>query len=185
MQNLIADFMNWFTATFAIFRQLPLSALFVVFVSVTISSISNLAMKRFADMRTLKRHQKQIKEFQELQKKAEESQDENMLKKLERKRGYIEKIQREMLSERCKPSLFFFIPFALFFTILRAFFSGPEGDLIVAVLPFSVHKVLPFLVGWIGFPTPAGFGMTFWGFYLLSGLGLSSILQRIMGTQVM
>ena len=37
----------------------------------------------------------------------------------------------------------------------------------------------------LGTATVAGFGMTYWGFYFLVGLGMSSILQRIMGTQVM
>ena len=57
--------------------------------------------------------------------------------------------------------------------------------MIVAVLPFNIQKVLPFLEGMIGMSTVAGFGMTYWGFYFLVGLGMSSILQRIMGTQVM
>ena len=75
----------------------------------------------------------------------------------------------------------------LIFTVLRGFYSWPAagGDMIVAILPFNIQKVLPFLDGMIGTSTLAGFGMTYWGFYFLVGLGMSSILQRIMGTQVM
>jgi hypothetical protein len=57
--------------------------------------------------------------------------------------------------------------------------------MIVAILPFNIQNVLPFLDGMLGTATVAGFGMTYWGFYFLVGLGMSSILQRIMGTQVM
>ena len=54
----------------------------------------------------------------------------------------------------------------------------------MVVLPFNIHKVLTFLEGMIGYGVPGGFGMTFWGFYFLVGLGLSSIVQRILGTQM-
>ena len=90
------------------------------------------------------------------------------------------------MTNRCKPSLIFMIPFMLIFTVLRGFYSLPDGgDMIVAILPFNIQKVLPFLDGMLGTATVAGFGMTYWGFYFLVGLGMSSILQRIMGTQVM
>jgi hypothetical protein len=45
--------------------------------------------------------------------------------------------------------------------------------------------VLPFFIGLAGQPTAGGFGLSFYAFYFLVGLGLSSILQRIMGTQVL
>ena len=80
------------------------------------------------------------------------------------------------------------IPFLLVFTFLRSFYydSVNEVDKIVAVLPFNAQTLLPFIDGMIGQNViGAGFGMTFWGFYFLVGLGLSGILQRIMGTQLM
>ena len=79
----------------------------------------------------------------------------------------------------------FFIPFIVIFAVLRGFYSTGGVDDIVAVLPFNIQKVLPFMVGLAGRPVAAGFGLSFYAFYFLVGLGLSSILQRIMGTQVM
>jgi hypothetical protein len=73
----------------------------------------------------------------------------------------------------------------LIFSVLRGFYSEAGADIIVAVLPFDAHQLLPFITGMLGKPVAGGFGMTFWSFYFLLGLGLSSILQRIMGTQVM
>ena len=167
-----------------------------MFVSLFVSTLSNLAMRRFADMRRLNRYQAEIKQYQEMEKEAKKTGNEKLLKKVKRRKAYIDRIQREQMSQRCKPSLIFLIPFMLIFTVLRSFYSWPNaaGDRIVAVLPFNIQKVLPFLEGMIGtssvtiggmvynFP---GFGMTYWGFYFLVGLGMSSILQRIMGTQVM
>jgi uncharacterized membrane protein (DUF106 family) len=89
------------------------------------------------------------------------------------------------MSARCKPSLLFFIPFIFIFSILRGFYSTGGVDNIVLILPFNIQKVLPFLVGLAGQPTAAGFGLSFYAFYFLVGLGMSSILQRIMGTQVL
>lgn len=189
MQGPIPDFLEWFNTAFAIFQSPPLSGIFIMLISVTISSISNLAMKRFSDIRMLKRYQQEIKQYQKMQQELQKNHNEKLARKLKRRKAYIDRIQREQSTARCKPSLIFFIPFLIFFSMLRGFYSHPSQDpsldLIVAVLPFNIHKVLPFLVGMFGVATPAGFGLTFTGFYFLTGLGLSSILQRIMGTQLM
>ena len=187
MQDLWADFLAWFSVVFAGVQYPPNAALFIMFVSVCVSTMSNLAMRRFTDMRRLNRYQAEIKQFQEMEKEAKKTQNEKLMKKVKRRKAYIDRIQREQMTIRCKPSLIFLIPFMAIFNILRGFYAWPStgGDMIVAVLPFNIQKVLPFLEGMIGMSTVAGFGMTYWGFYFLVGLGMSSILQRIMGTQVM
>lgn len=185
MQDLWGNFMAWFAATFAVFKTPPFAAFFIIFVSMSLSTLSNLAMKRFADMRRLNRYQLEIKQFREMEQKAQKTQNEKLLKKVKRRKSYIERIQREQMSARCKPSLIFIIPFFILFGILRGFYSTGGVDDIVAVLPFNIHKVLPFFVGLAGRPVAAGFGLSFYAFYFLAGFGLSSMLQRIMGTQVM
>ncbi len=185
MQDIWGNFIAWFSTTFAIFKAPPFAAIFIMFISLSISTVSNLAMKRFTDMRRLNRYQVEIKQFREMEQKAQKTQNEKLLKKVKRRKSYIDRIQREQMSARCKPSLIFFIPFIFIFTILRGFYSSGGVDDIVAVLPFNIQKVLPFLVGLAGRPVGVGFGLSFYAFYFLVGLGLSSILQRIMGTQVL
>lgn len=183
MQDIWGIFTEWFVTTFA---TAPYAAFFIMFVSLSISTLSNLAMKRFTDMRRLNRYQLEIKQFREMEQKAQKTQNEKLLKKVKRRKAYIDRIQREQMSARCKPSLIFFIPFIVIFQLLRGFYSpGGEVPTIVAVLPFNIHKVLPFVVGLVGQPVVGGFGLSYYGFYFLVGLGMSSILQRIMGTQVM
>ena len=65
------------------------------------------------------------------------------------------------MTERCKPSLFLFIPMILVFSLLRAFYSDPVTgvDNVVVVLPFNAHELLPFLNGMLGYPVAAGFGI--------------------------
>ncbi len=183
MQDILADILNFFQ----IFAEPPLAPILIVFVSISVSTLSNLGMRKFSDMRRLKRYQTEIKQYQEMQREAEKTQNVKLLKKVKRRKAYIDRIQREMMTERCKPSLMFMIPFLLVFTLLRSFYTDPVSglDKVVAVLPFNAHRLLPFIDGMIGTPVGVGFGMTFWGFYFLIGLGLSGILQRIMGTQLM
>lgn len=185
MQDIWGNFMAWFATTFAVFQDPPFAGFFILAVSLSISTISNLAMKKFTDMRRLNRYQTEIKQFKEMEQKAKSTQNEKLMKKVKRRKSYIDRIQREQMSARCKPSLLFFIPFIFIFTILRGFYSTGGVDDIVLVLPFNIQKVLPFLVGLAGQPTAAGFGLSFYAFYFLVGLGMSSILQRIMGTQVL
>jgi len=182
MQDIFTDFMLWFTL---VFKDPPMAGIFILFVSMTISTISNLAMKRFTDMRRLNKQQAEIKKYRELEQEAKKTQNEKLLKKLKKRKAYIDRIQREQMTARCKPSLIFFIPFIFIFSFLRGFYNTGGLDDIVVVLPFNIQKVLPFLTGMIGAPAAAGFGLSFYGFYFLVGLGMSSILQRIMGTQVL
>ena len=182
MQDILGDFLLWFTV---MFKDPPMAGIFILFVSMTISTMSNLAMRRFTDMRRLNKQQAEIKKYRELEQEAKKTQNEKLLKKLRKRKAYIERIQREQMGARCKPSLIFFIPFIFIFSFLRTFYNTGGVDDIVVVLPFNIQKVLPFLVGMIGTPTAAGFGLSFYGFYFIVGFGLSSILQRIMGTQVL
>ncbi len=182
MQDMFGDFLLWFTL---VFKDPPMAGIFILFISMSISTISNLAMKRFTDMRRLNKQQAEIKKYREMEQEAKKTQNEKLLKKLKKRKAYIERIQREQMGARCKPSLIFFIPFILIFSFLRGFYNTDGVDDLVVVLPFNIQKVLPFLTGMLGAPTAAGFGLSFYGFYFLVGLGLSSILQRIMGTQVL
>jgi len=182
MQDIFSEIVLWFTL---VFKEPPMAGIFILFVSMSISTMSNLAMKRFTDMRRLNKQQAEIKKFKEMEQEAKKTQNEKLLKKLKKRKAYIDRIQREQMGARCKPSLIFFIPFILIFSFLRGFFNTNGVDDIVVVLPFNIQKLLPFLTGMLGAPTAAGFGLSFYGFYFIVGMGLSSILQRIMGTQVL
>jgi uncharacterized membrane protein (DUF106 family) len=122
MQDIFADFQLWFNTTFAIFQDPPLAALFIMMFSLGITTVSNLAQRRFTDTRRLKRYQAEIKQHQEMQKEAEKTQNEKMMRKVRRRKAYIERIQRESMTARCKPSLMFFIPFIIVFSVLRGFY---------------------------------------------------------------
>ena len=179
MQDILTDFVLWLSTNFPMFLTPPWSGILIETVSVIVSTISNLGMKRFTDMRRLKRHQAEIKQYQKMQQEANKTGNEKLLRKVRRRKANIDRIQRKSMTARCKPSLIFMIPFMLIFWVLRDFYSGDYT--IVAILPFDAF----FLTGIAGTSVQGGFGMTYMAFYMLVGLGLSSILQRIMGTQIM
>jgi uncharacterized membrane protein (DUF106 family) len=182
MQGIPEMLMDWI-------GQPPGSAILIILVSVGVTLISNLATKRFSDVRMLRRYQTEIKEYQQMLKKAEKSQNEKALRKVKRRKAYIDRIQKEMMTARCKPTLLFIIPFMLIFYSLSGFFvdtsSGASVPRVVAIIPFSVDKLLPFLDGFIGTSTvDGGFGLYFFGFYALVGLGLGQIIQRMQGVNI-
>ncbi|NWF96997.1 MAG: DUF106 domain-containing protein [Candidatus Thorarchaeota archaeon] len=173
MQDVVAQLVD-------LVSQMGWSGVFVALISVSITTVSNLAMKRFSDIRRLRRYQAEIKQYQEDMKRAQQTQNEKLLRKVKRRKAYIDRIQKEMMGARCKPSLFFIIPFMLIFSLLSGFYAGR----FVAVLPFDVGKALPFLVGFIGDHVPGGFGLYFYAFYFLVGLGLGQIIQRVQGVSL-
>ena len=82
-----------------------------------------------------------------------------------------------MMSARMKPMCVYYIPFLVIFAIMGAMF----GNSVVAVLPFNIQHVLPFLDGMLGTSTNYGFGFSFYGFYLLVGLGLGNLIRKPFG----
>jgi uncharacterized membrane protein (DUF106 family) len=76
---------------------------------------------------------------------------------------------------------FFYIPLILIFGVLNAIY----GNSIVAVIPFNIQDVLPFLTDMIGTPTAGGFGLSFYGFYFLVGLGLGNLVRKPFGLDMM
>ena len=177
MQDLFAALVAWFE----IFRTPPLSGILITLVSLGVTLTSNTAMKHFTDVRRQRRYQLEIKQYQDMLKQAKKSQDEKLARKIRRRKAYIDRIQKEMLGARCKPLLMFFIPFMMIFYLLSGFFTVGGVQQIVAVVPFNFEKIMPWVVGLIGYPTAGGFGLYYVWFYMLVGLGLGQILQRMMG----
>lgn len=180
MQDLFAAFIAWFQ----VFRDPPLSGVLIAAVSLGVTFLSNMATRRFTDVRRLKRYQLEIKEYQEMLKQAKKSQDEKLARKVRRRKAYIDRIQKEMLGARCKPLLAFMIPFMMIFYTLSGFFVVDGTQQIVAVIPFNIQKFMPYLVGLAGYPTAGGFGLYFFWFYMLIGFGVGQILQRAMGVSM-
>ena len=172
-----SDFLQFVANLFQPMATPPWSAVLVVVVNIALALISIWATNRFTDVEKMKQDMAEVKAWQDKLKAARKSKDPVALQELASDQGRIMRINSSMMSSRMKPMCYFYIPFILAFTILGAIFQGG----IVAILPFNIQEALPFLTGILGKPTPEGFGLTFYGFYLLVGFGLGNLLRKPFG----
>jgi uncharacterized membrane protein (DUF106 family) len=156
---------------------IPGSAIFIALVSITLALVSIWATRKFTDMDKMQADMAEVKEWQERFKKARESMDPVELQEVMDDQGRIMRLNTSMMTARMKPMCVYYIPFIIIFGILNAIF----GNTVVAILPFNIQKALPFFVGYLGDPTAGGFGLSFYGFYFLVGLGLGNIIRRPFG----
>jgi len=164
----------------------PASTFFVLGIAVTLSIISSIIGRLIMDTKLIKRYSRQIREYREAVKKAEEEGDEKTLIKLRRKSKYIEKITLRTAKERFKPTLLTIVPYILLFFVLREFYTSPSGvELPVVYLPFNLGLRLGPLADFLGVsnvvPGTGAFGLYFTWWYALSSLTVSPIITRIAG----
>jgi uncharacterized membrane protein (DUF106 family) len=175
LQDIISAFFDFFTSLLSPVATPPYSAVFIIVVSVALALISIVVTQRVSDVEQLQEDMDTVKQWQAKFNEARKNQDPQMLQEVVDSQSQIMSIQGRMMKERCKPMLIFYIPFLLVFAILAAVY----GANIVVILPFNPQKLFPFLEGFIGSSVPgAGFGMTFFYWYLLASLGLSTLIRK-------
>ncbi|MGD9397952.1 MAG: EMC3/TMCO1 family protein [Candidatus Thorarchaeota archaeon] len=160
-----------------VISTLPGSTIFILLVNIGLALISIWATQRFTDMEKMKADMEEINAWRERFNKARKSMDPLELQQVMDDQGRIMRLQSSMMSSRMKPMCVFYIPLIIVFAMLNALY----GNSIVAIIPFNIQKVLPFLTGFVGAPTTGGFGLSFYGYYFLVGLGLGNIIRRPFG----
>ncbi|TFG32099.1 DUF106 domain-containing protein [Candidatus Thorarchaeota archaeon] len=156
---------------------MPWSVLTILMVNFLLMFISIYATNKFTDVEKTKENMAEIKAWQEKMKAARKTMDPVALQEVMDDQGRIMRLNSQIMSSRMKPMCIYYLPFLAVFYIMGTLF----GTSIVAIVPFNIHKVLPFLTGLIGRPTSVGFGLTFYGFYLLVGLGLGNLVRKPFG----
>jgi len=166
------------------------SFIMVIVISLILSLSTNLMTKKVTDVKRLKRYQVEVDKWKQQEKIAKNAENPNrkLMIKVGRKKKYIEKLQRNMATERLKPSLFTFVPYILLFLILSRFVFVFYP---VAIFPFNMGKV-PILnmffifLGDLSVPNPIANGVIFYyyGWYSVCLFTFNMIVQRIMGTRV-
>ncbi|MGY5878660.1 MAG: EMC3/TMCO1 family protein [Candidatus Thorarchaeota archaeon] len=169
--------MDIFSDLILTFSTMPWSAITILVVNVFLALISIWATNRFTDMEKMKADMEEVKIWREKMNVARKTMDPVLLDEVMADQGRIMKINGAMMGARMKPMCVYYIPFLIVFWIMGTMF----GNSIVAVLPFNIQKVLPFLEGMFGTATIGGFGFTFYGFYLLVGLGLGNLIRKPFG----
>ncbi|UCE10647.1 MAG: DUF106 domain-containing protein [Candidatus Thorarchaeota archaeon] len=156
----------------------PMSAPFIVLVSVLLALISVWATKRFTNIEETEAKMAEIRRWREEFNEARRTMNQLMLEKLMAEQSRIMKLNTEIMSDRCRPMCYTYIPIAAIFIALLNFYAL----LPVAILPFNPQKLLPILDGWLGMTLPnGGFGLFFWPWYLISSIGLGNLVRRAFG----
>lgn len=157
---------------------MPWSAAFVLAVGVLLAVISSVITVKMVDVEKLKTGQEELRAWQRKLSEARKTMDPVLLQELTNDQSRIMQIQLSMQSARMKPCCVFYVPFLIIFAIL----NGLYGAAPVAVLPFNPQNALPFLEPWLGvYVSGAGFGLWFWSWYMLSALGLGTMVRRVFG----
>ena len=125
----------------------------------------------------MKADMEEVKVWREKMSVARKTNDPVLLEEVMADQGRIMKLNGSMMGARMKPMCVYYIPFLIVFYAMGSVF----GNSIVAVLPFNIQTVLPFLEGMLGTATNSGFGLSFYGFYLLAGLGLGNLIRKPFG----
>ena len=167
-----------------------LSFFLVIIISLALSFSTNLMTRKVTDVKRLKRYQVEVDKWKQQEKIAKNAENPNrkLMIKVGRKKKYIEKLQRNMATERLKPSLFTFVPYILLFVILSRFVFVYYP---VAIFPFNLGKV-PILnmfflfLGNLSVPNPIVNGVIFYyyGWYSICLFTFNMIVQRILGTKL-
>ncbi|TFG32014.1 DUF106 domain-containing protein [Candidatus Thorarchaeota archaeon] len=172
--------MDFFSDFILLATTMPWSVITILLVNFLLMFISIYATNRFTDVEKTKENMAEIKAWQDKMKAARKSMDPIALQEVMDEQGRIMRLNSQIMSSRMKPMCIYYLPFLAIFYIMGSLF----GTSIVAVIPFNIQKVLPFLTGLIGRPTTVGFGLTFYGFYLLVGIGLGNLVRKPFGQSI-
>ncbi|NVM02323.1 MAG: DUF106 domain-containing protein [Candidatus Helarchaeota archaeon] len=140
------DFTVWAPIRYFLKYNLHISFFIVTIFALSLGLISNVVSYILIDLPRLKRYQLEIKKWtaqdQRVKKLKEEGTPNRKLAlKVKRKKKYVEKIRREVASERMKPTFFTMVPFMVIFIILNGYIFPSASGVVVAIFPFNIYKV--------------------------------------------
>ena len=165
----------------------------IIFISLGLSFSTNIVTKKVTDIPRLNRYQAEVEKWKKQEAEAKKLSQEGtpnrkLMIKVQRKKKYIEKLQRNMATERMKPSIFTFVPYILLFTILSRFVFAWAPT---AIFPFNLGKIpligsFFVMLGDISIPNPIVNGVVFFyfGWYSVCLFTFNIFMQRIMGTKL-
>jgi uncharacterized membrane protein (DUF106 family) len=174
--DLLADLINALEPL----TRMPLSAPFIVLVSVSLALLSIFATKKFTDVDEMKEKMKEIREWQAKMNKARSTMDPVLLNEVMAQQQRILKLNQEVMGSRMKPCCVTYLPIIIVFFLLSSIY----GSSIVAIIPFNVGRI-PFFEPAFGVTVPGGFGLQYFYWYFLASLGLGSLLRRAFGQDMM
>ncbi len=172
------DFIAWMSVP-------PGSTIFVLLLSIVLSTGTSLLTRLLTDPVEQARKQAIIKEHQDQKKELEKMEKENPNKyakekiRWKRREKAVQKMQQNMSLSRLKPTCLTFLPMMIIFFLLNGIYS-PGGNAIAVALPAMNPARIPFLGDYVGAIKLGGW-INFFTWYFLCSFGVGSVIQRLFG----
>ncbi len=142
-------------------------ALFVVLgIGIFVSLLITLITRRVVNWERMREIKAEVSAFQKELREAQRKQDMKSVHNLQQDQKRIMALQGQMMKENFKPTLFYIVPYFIFWFILM----GIYGGWVVAWLPFRLD--LPFFGTWVS--------CGFLSWYLLTYFGSSQLWRKLL-----
>lgn len=142
-------------------------ALFIVLgIGIFVSLLVTLITRRVVNWQRMREIKAEVSAFQKELREAQRKRDMKSVHNLQQDQKRIMALQGQMMKENFKPTLFYIVPYFIFWFILM----GIYGGWVVAWLPFRLD--LPFFGTWVS--------CGFLSWYLLTYFGSSQIWRKLL-----
>jgi uncharacterized membrane protein (DUF106 family) len=142
-------------------------ALFVVLgIGIFVSLLITLITRRVVNWERMREIKAEVSAFQKELREAQRKRDMKSVHKLQQDQKRIMSLQGTMMKENFKPTLFYIVPYFIFWFILSGIYAG----WVVAWLPFRLD--LPFFGTWVS--------CGFLSWYLLTYFGFSQMWRKLL-----
>ena len=158
------DWIGWWINTLNPYMTIPNSTLFIMLLTISLTTISMIVYRIFTDVKQLKENDIEVRRYMREQNEAKRIQDKAALTKLERKEDRINSLRTYTSRQRSKVSLITIIPFTLIYFTLSSSLTSAG---VVAYSPLT----LPF---W-------GTELYFFQWYLITYFTIHTVLSRLFG----
>jgi len=157
---------------FEILRVIPVSTIFILFLSMALTFVTSLANRLLTNQDQLRAWRREVAQWNADFRKARKTGDKKLLAKVQKMQPQIMKIQSKMSWQSMKVSFMFMIPFFL----LWYFFLTPTYITVSAVAYIPNFLSSTSGVSWVPLPL-------FW-WYLLCSFLFGTLFARVLGLAV-
>jgi len=145
---------------------IPYSTLFILLLSFLLSLVTLLTNRLLTKREQMKAWSQEIAAWREDSLKATRTGDKKLMAKVKKQQKQIMQLQSKMMWQSMKTSFIWFIPLMLlWWFFLTPLYSGPEGPIPVAYLP------------WIG----GEWALSYFYWYFLCSISSQALLSRLLG----
>lgn len=164
MMSFWEDWLSWWANVLNPFLTIPNSTLFIIFLTLSLTTISMIVYRIFTDVKQLKENDIEVRRYMRELNEAKRRQDKAALARLERKEDRINSLRTYTTRQRSKVSFITIIPFTLIYFTLSSTLTSAG---VVAHSPLT----LPFV----------GTELFFFQWYLVTYFTIHTVLSRLFG----